>query len=142
MEVNIEYKAKDGKVFSDPYLCESYEKVLEKEPGTLGQLLQAFKQFKETDYFSGIIYYRENGNTESLVACTVDFSDLYEGELVTQAMKDAQNRVRITVGKILNFFKDKDYSIPCSGSFLISPNMNLSGYTIIHLSNNKVFEQE
>ena len=41
MEIDITYKAKDGMEFSDPYLCEQYEKNLDKAPGTVGYFLEA-----------------------------------------------------------------------------------------------------
>lgn len=142
MEVKIQYKAKDGRVFYDPYLCESYEKSLEKGPGTLGRFLNLLKGYKESDYFIGIIYYRENNDVKTLSVYTMDFSDLYEGEYVTQAMQDAQKRVTVTVGNVLDFFKDIDNSIPCCGSFIISPTMDMKESTIAHIGDQGgVFKQ-
>lgn len=142
MEVKIEYKAKDGTVFTDPYLCESYEKSLEKQLGTLGGFLNFLKDYKETDYFSGIIFYIENEKINTLCALTVDFSDLFEGEFVTQAMKEAQRRVTATVGNIIEFFKDKDLTIPCSGSFFISSDKSMSNNTYAHFSNNELYNKK
>ena len=140
MEVNIEYKAKDGKVFSDPYLCESYEKALENKPGTLGCFLNTLEEFKKTDYFCGIVYYREDDKVQTLAVYSIDFSDIYEGEIVTEAMKEAQRRVSSTVGNVLEYFKDKDKSIPCCGSFVISSDIKMTNCNLFHYANKKVFQ--
>ena len=140
MEVNIEYKAKDGKVFTDPYLCETYEKSLDKMPGTLGSFLDTLEEFKKTDYFCGIVYYREDDKVQTLAAYSIDFSDIYEGEIVTEAMKEAQRRVSLKVGNVLDYFKDKDKSIPCCGSFVISSDIKMNNSTLFHYGNNGVFK--
>ena len=126
MEVVIKYKAKNGLEFDDPYECEQYEKILDKTPGTLGGFLARLDEYKDTDYFAGTIFYRVDDKVCSICRCNFDFSDLYEGETITQSMKDAQNRVRCTIGDIRKTFKDIDPYTPCGGTYFVSsdPLMN------------------
>ena len=49
-----------------------------------------------------------------------DLTDYYEGEIITQTMKEVQNRLTCTVGRVLDYFKDKDPSMFCGGSYLVS----------------------
>ena len=120
MEIEIKYRAKDGMCFDDINACERYEKSLLTQPGSLGYLLKKLKEHKETDYFTGIIFYKENGKLNSYSSAQIDLTDIYEGEIITQTMEDVQTRTTSTVQRVLNFFKDKDPSISCCGSYLIS----------------------
>lgn len=141
MEIDITYKAKDGMEFSDPYLCEQYEKNLDKAPGTVGYFLGRLDQFKETDFFTGTIIYKEKDQPASFYTRTnIDFSDLYEGEIVTQAMKEAQMRVTNTIADVRRHFEKIDLSTPCGGTCIISKDHGISSGALITLSCNPVYK--
>ena len=120
MDIEIKYRAKDGLYFDDINACEKYEKSLQTQPGSLGYFLKKLKENKETDYFTGIIFYKEDGMLNCYSRAQMDFTDLYEGEIITQAMKDVQTRMTSTVKQVLDFFKGKDPTISCGGSYIIS----------------------
>lgn len=122
MDIEVKYRAKDGMCFDDINACEKYEKSLITQPGSLGYFLEQLKKSKETDYFTGIIFYKENGKLSFYSRAQVDLSDLYEGEIITQTMKDVQTRMTSTVKQALEFFKGMDPSISCGGSYMISSN--------------------
>ena len=123
MEIEITYKAWNGMEFKDPYACEQYEKTLAKFPGTVAYLLEHIEQFKDTDLFTGTLMYKEKGkHTVYFTRTNIDFSDLYEGEMVTQAMMDAQMRVTNTVGDVRRHFSKMDPGTPCGGTFIIQKN--------------------
>ena len=142
MEVVIKYKARNGMEFDDPYDCEKYEKILAKMPGTLGYFLANLEEFKDTDYFAGIVFYKEKDAPSVYSRCNLDFSDLFEGEIITQPMKEAQNRVRSTVGDLRKFFKDKDHTIPCGGAYVCSPDPLMTTGKAGHVDCTEVFRQK
>ena len=129
MDIEIKYRAKDGVCFDDINECEKYERYLQNQPGSLGYLLNKLKALKETDYFFGIIFYKENGDVKSFSGASIDLSEYYEGEIITQAMRDVQRRVTCTIGQVLEFFKDKDPSIFCGGTFLVSSDLRMKHCT-------------
>ena len=121
MEIDIIYKAKDGTEFSDPLICEEYEKSLDTLPGTLGYFLRQLDQFEESDLFTGTMMYKEKDKQVTFyMSVNMDFSDIYEGEIVTQAMKEAQRRATSTVAGVRRHFNGIDLSTPCGGTFVVS----------------------
>jgi len=127
MEIEITYKAWDGMEFKDPYVCEEYEKALSKFPGTVANLLKLLDKYEETYLFSGTLIYKEKDKEANYYSRTnIDFSNLYEGEMVTQAMKDAQMMATNTVGDVRNHFSKVDPGTPYGGTFIIQKDHNSS----------------
>ena len=140
MEVKVKYIAKDGREFDDPYDCESYEKLLQKKPGTVGYFLNFLKKkCKETDYFYGVIFYRDKDGFHTYARSTVDLSEQYDGEYITQAMKEAQEQVTTTVKDVINFFEKKDNSFYCGGSFVWGEDIAFSNCSSANITSEKVF---
>ena len=140
MEVKIKYKAKDGIEFDDPFICEKYEETLSEKYGTLGYVLKSLKTlYNETDYFVGVLFYRENGVFSTFARTTIDFSDIYDGEFVTQAMMEAEQRVTTTVKDVITFFEKKDKSIPCGGSIVVADNKEMKRYGAAEFNCDEVF---
>lgn len=71
METEIKYRAKDGRVFDDPFKCEDYENTLGISPGTIGDVLQFLEKEPEDKHVSGILICKHNGEL-----CSNTFSNL------------------------------------------------------------------
>jgi len=143
MEIKVKYTAKNGAEFDDPFDCERYEKMLSEKPGTIGYILKHMKTYyKETDYFIGILFYLENGAFNAYSRTTIDLSGNYEGELVTQTMKDVQGILKSTVKEVIRFLEGKDKSLPCGGSIIVSEDIEFKTYNASEFNCDKVFHPE
>lgn len=140
MQVKVRYIAKNGVEFDDPYQCEQYEKLLDCEPGTTGYLLKNLEQFDDEDLFDGTLCFKKKGCGAQYYSRTnIDFSDLYEGEFVTQAMKEAQERATTKVKDVRTFFGGFTPETACGGFYSVFKK-NTQKCTICRMNCDKVFE--
>ena len=139
MEVKLKYKAKNGMEFDDPYMCEQYEKMLDYEDGTVGYFLKNLEQFDDEDYFDGTLCVKAK-DSEGLYYSrkNLDFSDLYEGEFITQTMKEAQERATTKVKDVRDFFGKFDADALCGGLYAVYKAPNAK-YSIWRIPCDKVF---
>lgn len=127
MDIDVVYKAKDGRRFSDPFECEEYEKRLGTEPGTVGRARIDLKALGEDRYAFGLLKVRhENANyyRTYVVQCIDDKLEDY----VNVSDLDVDKRwVRNTIGDVLRdmeHFNDDDI---CEYEFIYCDHWEFGG---------------
>lgn len=102
MEIEISYKAKDGRSFKDPYVCETYEKTLAEEQGTVGSLLQILECY--TGWVSGTVVVRKDGFLQTRTFLTGNVG----GSCVNSTEEECgeQHQVECSVERCITFLKE------------------------------------
>lgn len=140
MDIILKYQSFDGIIFDDPYECEKHEKFYDKFPNSIGYFLNILKDFKETDYFAGIVHTSYKDKHTVYIRTHYDLSDIYEGEVVTSAMREVQDRVSSTVGDVLRLLKDLPRDTVCGGTFLISSTPDMQNSKCFHMDFKAFYE--
>ena len=102
MDIDVIYKAKDGKRFRDPYECEEYEKRLGTKPGTVARARIDLKELGENTYVFGMLKVRheDTNHYRTYVVCCVD--DKLEDYVNVSELDVDKRWIRSTVGDVLH----------------------------------------
>lgn len=71
MEIDtIFYKAKDGRIFTDPLECEEYEKTIGIVKGSAADFIRYLeKVYKPETYVHGVVYLRTPDGKKNILTC-------------------------------------------------------------------------
>lgn len=76
MEIEVNYKAKDGRIFTDPLQCEDYEKKLGVIPGTIGELVQVLEERNPEHLLTMIaLYFDKEKGPQMLLYISMQLAD-------------------------------------------------------------------
>lgn len=134
MEVaEIFYKAKDGKLFTDPLKCEEYEKTIGILRGSVAELVYSLETAAKPDeYISGIILVRKpDGGVNTYVLSTACIDDKLENYVNVEDLPKENRYVSATVDGLIRDLKKKNQDLPCQYLLIWSKNIDFSGYGIL-----------
>lgn len=122
MEVStIIYKAKDGRIFTDPLECEQYEKTIGIVSGSIADMVQYVKDNAgDAKYVSGAVYYRmPDGKKVFHSISTLRIDDKLEAFVNVKDLTEEQRHIAMTMEDFLAYYgKEEMRDFPCQ--FLLS----------------------
>lgn len=127
MEIDtIYYKAKDGRLFTDPIECEEYEKTIDIVSGSIGELIHELEKKDPSLYLFGILLLKR-GDTKSIYTIgTVCCDDQLESFVNVKDLTEEQRYISYTIGMILERLREQDKDAPCQYFFTYSPYRDFS----------------
>lgn len=142
MEIaEIYYKAKDGKIFTDPLKCEDYEKTLGVLPGSVGRLIQELEKLNPKFYICGIVYIKEKDCGTIYCRCTTCCDHLLEDYVNVEDLQEYQRYLYQTAGEFVKELKKKDKDYPCQWMIVFSENIKMSKPGIMANYNQEVWDK-
>ena len=143
METEIKYRAKDGRVFDDPFKCEDYENSLGISPGTIADVLQYLEKEPEEKHVSGIIICKHEG-----VLCSTTFNnipikeylkdDIYSEEKCKE-LGWISSSVKDVIKEIRRSYDDNDL---CQITFLIGETRYMKNCIPVTTYNSKLWNPD
>lgn len=143
MEIDtIYYKAKDGRLFTDPLKCEDYEKTLGILPGSVADLIsQMEKLIKPESYIFGIVFVRmPDGQKRFYVRCTCCVDDQLESFVNVKDLTWEQRYLYETAGDFMETLRRIDKDAPCQYMIVYSGNIDFNSPGIIANHNKTIWE--
>ena len=144
MEVDtIYYRAKDGKLFTDPLECENYEKKLGVIPGSVADIISYLnEQCKPESYLHGLVYVLEPDGSKSLYQCTtVCVANKLDSFVNIENLDINQLFMATKVKEVIEWLGRYDKDCPVHYFLCYSKNIDMSNCGVITLSNPKVWKQ-
>ena len=127
MDIDVVYKAKDGRRFSDPYECEEYEKRLGTEPGTVARARIDLKELGENRYVFGMLKVRHDDVNHYRTYVTRCVDDKLE-DYVTVSELDVDTRwIRNTISDVLHDMEPFDDDDLCEYEFIYCDHCEFGG---------------
>ena len=145
MEIDtIFYKAKDGRVFTDPLECEAYESRLGTVPGTVASLILDLAKMDPETYIRGIVYIRrKNGTKVTYSHFTACVDDKLESFVNVRDLSDEQRCIVCKVKDLVLALKDEDRDDPEQHTILSSRDIMMEKNVSIDANwNHKVWDNE
>lgn len=137
MEIDtIYYKAKDGRIFTDPLECEQYEKTIGIVSGSIADMLRHIKEnVGDCKYVSGAVYYRwPDGRKTFNDITTMCIDDKLESFVNVKDLQEEQRYIAMSVeGFIAYYDKEKMRDFPCQ--YLLSFSNDLSCHIVTVMAN-------
>lgn len=143
MEIDtIYYKAKDGRLFTDPLKCEAYEKTIGIMPGTVGALINALEEIgKPKAYVEGVIYVKfPDGKKTIFTPNTFCVDDQLESFVNINYLTQEQRYVSNTMRRLIKMFRQFDKDAQCQYMIVWSEDIDFKEPGIMANHNKEVWE--
>ncbi len=126
MEIaEIYYKAKDGRIFTDPLKCEDYEKTLGIVPGSVGQLVSELEKLDQNYYIFGIILIKDGDKQIIFTRHTACVDYLLEDYVNIDNLTQEQRYDTAQIGELVKALKKENQDLPCQFFIIFSENIDL-----------------
>ena len=127
MDIDVVYKAKDGRRFNDPYECEEYEKRLGTKAGTVGRARIDLKELGENQYVFGMLKVRHDDVNHYRTYVTRCVDEKLE-DYVTVSSLDVDKRwIRSTIADVLRDMEQFGDDDLCEYEFLYCDHWEFGG---------------
>ena len=142
MEAIINYKAKDGRTFTDPLECEEYEKTLGVIPGSVGDLIQELEKRNPNDYIFGIVLIKGNDITNVILRATICLDGKLEDYVNLENLTEEQRYLSETIGILLRTLRKMDKDAPCQWWIVHSKDISLKGAGMVANYNKRCWPKQ
>ena len=145
MEIaEIYYKAKDGKIFTDPLECEEYEKTIGILKGSVAELIRTLENTaKPENYVFGIVLVRRLDYGANLyIRCTVCIDRKLEDYVNVENLSKEQRYEFATVSDLIQALKKEEQDLPCQYMLIWSENIDLSDAGVLSNYNKAAWRNE
>ena len=142
MEAIINYKAKDGRTFTDPLECEEYEKTLGVIPGSVGDLIQELEKRNPNDYIFGIVLIKGNDITNVSLRATICLDGKLEDYVNLENLTEEQRYLSETIGILLRTLRKMDKDAPCQWWIVHSKDISLKGAGMVANYNKRCWPKQ
>lgn len=142
MEIlTIYYKAKDGRIFTDPLECEDYEKTLGIIPGSVAALIVALEKIaKPKAYIFGIVYVKcPDGEKKILIRNTTCVDDQLESYVNVKDLTQEQRYQYETIGGFIKILRTLDKDSQCQYMIVYSEDIDFASPGIMANHNKEVW---
>ena len=128
MEIDsIFYKAKDGRIFTDPLKCEEYEKTIGILPGSVGDLIRELEKLNPAEYIDAIVMIKaSDGNISFFIRGTVCLDDWLESYVNVNNLRESQRYMYDTVGNFAKRLKQLNKDDMCQYMVIHADNLQMS----------------
>lgn len=142
MEIDkIYYKAKDGRIFTDPLKCESYEKTIGILPGSVGELINKLEEHDKGEYVCAIVWINEK-DKRSVHVFHTSCLDLWLGSYVNVNDIDEEQRyMKSTVGGVVEVLKSIDKDYMCQYMIVLSEDLEMKNVGVLANYNKSVWKE-
>lgn len=143
MEIDtIYYKAKDGRLFTDPLKCEEYEKTLGIVAGTVAALIVELEKIaKPKSYIDGIIYVkRPDGQKTIYTPFTICVDDELESFVNVKDLTQEQRYEYTTMGHLIEYLRQLDKDSQCQYMIVWSDDIDFNRPSIMANHNRDVWK--
>lgn len=132
MEIaTIYYKAKDGRIFTDPLECEEYESRLGVIPCTVASLILDLAKMDPDMYICGTVHIRrKNGTRNTYVRYTMCIDDKLESFVNVDNLRDEQRYIVCKVKDLVLSLKDEERDDPEQHMIIFSKDINMKNVGI------------
>lgn len=143
MEIDtIYYKAKDGRLFTDPLKCEEYEKTIGILPGSVGALIVELEKIgNPKSYIDGIIYVKHpDGKKTIFTPYTICVDDQLESFVNIKDLTQEQRYQYTTIGRLIEFFRQLNKDSQCQYMIVWSDDIDFNKPSIMANHNKDVWK--
>lgn len=142
MEIDtIYYKAKDGRIFTDPLECESYEKTIGILPGSVGDLINDLEKHDMGEYVFAFIYVSLPDKKIINTFTTLCLDDYLETYVNVNDLREDQRYVSFTIGQMIEVLSKYDKDAMCQYMISYSNHLNMSNPGIMANYNKSVWKE-
>jgi hypothetical protein len=144
MEIDtIYYKAKDGRLFTDPLKCEDYEKTIGILPGSVGALIVELDKIgKPKAYIFCIVYVKSPDGVKSIyVRNTTCVDDQLESYVNVKDLTQEQRYQYETIGDFIKILRKLDKDSQCQYMIVWSDYINFKEPGIMANHNKDVWKE-
>ena len=144
MEIDtIYYRAKDGKIFTDPLKCEDYENTIGILPGSVGSLISELEKWDTDTYIHGVVYIKRKDGVKS-VYCryTVCVDDMLESFVNVRDLTKEQRYLVSTAGELAQALKKENKDDPEQHTIVFSKDVEMKDVGIMANYNPKVWDDK
>ena len=144
MEIDtIYYKAKDGRLFTDPLKCEDYEKTIGILPGSVAQLINELEKLaKPKAYINGIIYVKlPDGKKTVYTQYTTCLDDQLESYVNVKDLTQEQRYLFTTIYSLIEVLRQLDKDSQCQYMIVWSDDIEFSSPGIMANHNKDVWKE-
>ncbi len=140
MEVEIHYIARDGRRFTDPLLCEDYEKQLDFPSGTVGRAKKDLHELGENKFVSGLLCVHKDGSNYWYNYTTMEVSHWLEDCL---NIHEKPQWVKMTIADVLDKLNNFEDDVLCEYNFIYSENYDFSSspFGVCFMRNPMIWEK-
>lgn len=128
MEIDtIFYKAKDGRIFTDPLECQEHEKTIGILKGSVAAMLQDIEEHmpERKGYVSGLVQVMDGKTSRIWNYAIRCIDDQLEDFVNVKDLREEQRYVATTIEGLFNDYKDVDHDLPCQYMLLLSTDLKL-----------------
>jgi hypothetical protein len=142
MEIaTIYYKAKDGRLFTDPLKCEEYEKTIGILHGSVGELIANLEKLDPDTYIFGTVYIKHKDGTKTTYCrCTICVDDKLDSFVNVKDLTEEQRFIISTVKELIHALKEEDKDNMQQHTIVFSKDINLKKVGIMSSYNPDVWD--
>lgn len=143
MEIaTIYYKAKDGRLFTDPLKCEEYEKTIGILDGSVGALIEALEKWDPETYIHGVVYVKHKDGTKTTYCrCTICVDDKLESFVNVKDLTKEQRFIISTAKELIYALKQEDKDDMQQHTIVFSKDINFKKVGIVSSYNPDVWDK-
>lgn len=144
MEIDtIFYKAKDGRIFTDPLECEEYEKTIDIVKGSAAHVIQILGELRPETYVHGIVYLvTPDGKKYTRMCATVCCDRRLEPFVNVADLSIEQRYVTNTVADVLMFLKQFDKDSKVTYLLTYDDDIKFSSPGIVFFRNDEIWDKK
>ena len=145
MEIaTIYYKAKDGRIFTDPLECEEYEKTIDIVKGSAADFIRYLeKVYKPETYVSGIVYLRTPDGKKNIMTCHTFCCDVQLATFVNvDDLAPEQRYIITTIEDVIRFLKKFDKDSPVQYMLAFADDVDFTRPGVMAMCNDKVWDKK
>ena len=121
MEIDrIFYRAKDGRIFTDPLKCEAYEKTIGILQGSVGMLVNELEKHNAESYINGMVLVKTRKGMDAAIMLSASLDDYLESFVNVNDLTKDQRYIYETVGGLIKYLARYDKDLPCQYMILLS----------------------
>lgn len=127
MEVEITYKAKDGRRFQDPYQCEEYEKAIGVLPNSVADVILQLEKRNPKNYIFGAVFVRHNDGMSSIYTrATACCDSVLEDYVNVNDILEEKRYMTATVEELIETLKEEVQDAPAQYFIVYDDNLEFS----------------
>ena len=145
MEIDsIFYKAKDGRIFTDPLECEEYEKTIDIVKGSAADFIQYLEsKISPKTYVHGVLYLKTPDGKKNILNCITACCDMQLGTFVNvDDLAPEQRYIFTTIEDVIRFLKKFDKDSPVQYMLTFSDNVDFEKPGVMAMCNNNVWDKK
>ena len=139
MDTELFYIAKDGRRFTDPFKCEEYEKMLGKQPGTVGYAKDALRNIGEQKFINGHVAVHHVGECHWVHYITTCLDDYIEDYVNVNNLPEEKRWITSTIADAIKMLDGFDESDECVYMLTACDQRDFKSLNSVAMQHNQAF---